>query len=353
MENFVLFYRDPLFGIIIFIAIIALIALLDYSRNRVRAQKKEQSLKDLAKSYEYTTLNDDIAKFIQISPNALQPLMLMARSYAQSGDNESAIQIYLSVLESLKSSKDKILVLEGLGEVYLQAGFLQRSKDIYTQILRTYPRNPHALKSLMQAYEKMGEYEKALEVLECLDEVQNAQNNIPGSSDMEEFNNFVQKSQSYFYLMMLLQSHDIPLVLKLKNLKEIGKNHPMFNKVILKFLKANDKNAFWEYAKGCEDVYNYIDIFYTFDEFPKDIKNYPRIYEIFVAKGMIEDDMICEVFELEILHRLRAIKKAYLGFEYRCHSCKGIFPFDSLRCPQCSELGEMDLIIKVLENRSL
>lgn len=353
--DFLFFYRDPLFGVILFITIIAVIALIDYFRNRYRAQKKEKSLKDLAKSYEYTMLNEDITKFIQISPNSLQPLILMAKSYAQSGDNERAIQIYLSALESIQSHKDRILALEGLGEVYLQAGFLQRSRDIYTQILRTYPRNPSVLNSLMQTYEKMGEYKNALEVLGCLDEVQNTQfkdQNV-NQKEVDDFNDFVKKSQSYFYFMILLQTEPIPLALKVKNLRDIGKTHPMFNRAILKFFRTNHKKAFWKFIKSLESVRNYIDILYPFnaEELPDDLKQYPQIYEIFIAKGIVLDECVCEVFELEILSRLRDVKNAYLGFEYRCDACKGIFPFDSLRCPQCGELGEMDLIIKVLERR--
>ncbi len=350
MENFLFFhlYRDPLFGIIIFIAIIATIALLDYSRNRYRAQKKENSLKELAKSYEYTTFNEDIARFIQTSPDAIQPLMFMAKSYAQSGDNERAIQIYLSILESITSPKDKILALQGLGSTYLHAGFLQRAKNIFTEILHAYPRKIEALKSLIQTYERMGEYEKALEVLECLDEAQSD----PKQPKSAELTSLIKNAQSYFHLMILVQSHHIPLTLKIKNLKEIGKNYPIFNRIILNFLKINDKNVFWDYAFGLKSIRNTIDIFYTLqcNALPSRLIHYPPILEIFVAKGEAQSDRICEVFELEMLRLVRQTKEADLSFQYRCHHCKEIFPFDSVRCPICLEFGEMDLIINVLES---
>lgn len=57
------------------------------------------------------------------------------------------------------------------------------------------------------------------------------------------------------------------------------------------------------------------------------------------------------LFELEVLRVLFAHSKQRgdLVFEYRCHHCKNIFPFDSFRCPMCASVGEMDLIYKIKE----
>ena len=344
MENFLYFYRDPLFGIIIFVAIIATIALFDYSRNKYRIKQKNKSLEDLAKSYEYTSLNEDIIKIIQNSQNSLEPLMLMAKSYAQSGNSENAIQIYLSALESIKNSKQKIQILEALGQTYLQAGFLQRAKDIFTQILKSHPRNPEVLKSLMQTYEKMGEYQKAIEVLECLNEAQG------------DFSS-LQKYQTYFYLMTLLQSHLIPLQKKIKNAIIISKAHLFLERMVLKFLKSNDPKSFWELAFKAKETRNYIDLFFSFEKekLPDQIYQHHQIFEIFVAKGYFESNKPCEVFELEVLRCLqKSNKEISLAFEYRCNHCKKIFPFDSVRCPDCGELDLMDLILKPIEvKRSL
>ncbi|WP_104697080.1 MULTISPECIES: tetratricopeptide repeat protein [unclassified Helicobacter] len=341
MESIVFLYRDPLFGVAILIGIIATIALLDYSHNKYKAQKKSQSLKDLAKSYEHTTLNQDIVKFVQVSPKALPSLMLIAKAHSQSGDSQMAINIYLSLLETTKNSKEKINILEALGNTYLDAGFLQRAKDIFTQILKTYPRNENIMSSLMQTYENMGEYQKALEALDCLDEIQ--------TQDKQKFTN----NKNYFYLMILLNTHIISIEKKIKSITTIGENNPLFHKSILRFLKTYDLKAFWDYIFSIPFSKNFIDILWElqFQDIPKNIESYPQIFEVFVAKGFFDSQISFQIFELEILYLFRkhTKKEACLGFEYRCHQCKSIFPFDSLRCPSCKELSEMDLILKPLE----
>lgn len=347
MDNIVFFYRDPLFGIIILFAIIATIALFDYSRNKYRAQKKQRSLQALAKSYEYTTLNEDISHFITLYPKSIPFVINLAKTYAQSGDSEMAIKIYLSLLESTKNPKTKTIILEDLGKTYLDAGFMQKAKDIFTQILKTYPRNTPVMSLLIKAYEYMGEYQKALEALDCLNEITD-----------EKTQDFYKNNQQYFYLMMLLNNHHIPLNKKVKNAIQIGLDNPLFNKTILRFLKTYDLNSFWNYLLKLEDINNFIDILWEFkdaEELPENIKEFQNIFEVFVAKGFFVSQKACNLFELEVLRlmHIHSDKKVYLGFEYRCHHCKSILPFDSQRCPQCEELTQLDLILKPMQRLDL
>ncbi|CBG40525.1 tetratricopeptide repeat protein [Helicobacter mustelae] len=347
MDSIVFAYRDPLFGIIILAAIITTIALFDYSRNKYRALKKRKSLEALAKSYEYTSLNEDITHFISLYPKATPSLIALAQTHTKSGNNEVAIQIYLSLLESTKHPQTKIIILQSLGITYLNAGFLQRAKDIFTQILKTYPRNQEAMAKLIQCYENMGEYQKAIEALECLDEIKEE------PSDEENHQEFYNRNQQYFYLMILLNTHQIPLAKKVKNAFEIGKKNPLFDKLILRFLKNYDLQAFWDYVLTMENPRNIIDILWEFEResLPSIITNHPKIFEIFVAKGYFPSTTPCEIFELEVLHLMQKHSKfqVYLGFEYRCNHCKSIFPFDSMRCPSCEELTQLDLILKTLQ----
>ncbi|MCE3037282.1 hypothetical protein LW135_05485 [Helicobacter sp. faydin-H20] len=345
MDSILYFYRDPLFDIIILFSIIATIALLDYSRNKYRTHKKQQSLQALAQSYEHTTLNEDMSHFITLYPKATPFLINLAQTYAQSGDNEMAIKIFLSLLESNKNTKTKIVILESLGKTYLNAGFMQKSKDIFTQILKTYPRNATAMKLLIKSYENMGEYQKALEALECLDEIDS------------QTQDFYTNNQQYFYLLILLNAHNIPLYKKIQNATIIGKNNPLFDKIILRYLKNYDLKAFWNYVFCLDSVTNIIDILWEISQenLHDEIINYPQIFEIFVAKGYFESKKECSIFELEILRTMHtySTKKIHLAFEYRCHHCKAIFPFDSPRCPQCEELTQLDLILKPLQKIEL
>ncbi|PAF43347.1 tetratricopeptide repeat protein [Helicobacter sp. 11S03491-1] len=343
MKDIAFIYRDPLFGIAILIAIIAIVALADYSRNRYRSKKRSQSLKNLAKSYEYAGLNDGVMEFLSLAHNPVPTLMFLAQTYAKSGDNEQAIKIYLSMLEKTFESKDKIPILEALGITYFNAGFLQRAKNIFLEVLRSYPRNSGVLSYLMRTYESMGEYKKALEVLDCLDELEFGSNNQTKE---------ISDNKNYLYLMMIINENFLSLEQKQTQIVALMHKAPSLNKMALAYLKTYHLPIFWQQILQLSDIDNLIDLFWGFlpDEIPFEmIENRQNILDIYRAKGYICDDKECALFELELLRVLHQNShlKGSIDFEYRCHSCKNIFPFDSYRCPSCSELGMMDLILKL------
>ncbi|MDO7252365.1 hypothetical protein [Helicobacter cappadocius] len=360
MKDIAFIYRDPLFGITILIAIIAIVALADYSRNRNRSKKRSQSLINLAKSYEYSGLNDGVMEFLSLANNPIPTLMFLAQTYAKSGDNEQAIKIYLSMLEKTPESKDKIPILEALGATYFNAGFLQRAKNIFIEILKSYPRNSNALSYLMRTYESMGEYKKALEVLDCLDEVEF------GSSDKDHFgdknsqyltsleiseNKVILDSKNYLYLMMLINDNFLSLAQKQYQIDLLFAKAPSLQKMILSYMKTYNLPMFWNYIIRLDCVDNFVDLLWSFskDDIPMNIlKDSQQVLDVYRAKGYVDDKKQCEIFELELLRlsHYNTHLKAGIDFEYRCHSCKSIFPFDSYRCPSCSELGMMDLILK-------
>lgn len=168
-------YTDPLVGIIVLAAIIAIAAFIDYCRNRYRSKKKERSLKNLAKSYEFVGIAQGVEEFLTLSHNPIPTLQFIANAYIQSGNTQEAIKIYLSILEHLEhSSKNtisKIEILQNLGSAYYSAGFLQRAKNIFLEILKNYPKNPEVLIYLLKTYEQLNEYKNAINALECIEEI--------------------------------------------------------------------------------------------------------------------------------------------------------------------------------------
>lgn len=351
MKDIAFIYRDPLFGIAVLIAIIAIVALADYSRNYYRSKKRLKSLKNLAKSYEYSELSEGVMEFLTLADNPVPTLMFLAQTYARSGDSEQAIKIYLSMLEKTPESKDKIPILEALGVVYFNVGFLQRAKNIFLEVLKSYAKNPTALSYLMRTYESMGEYKKALEVLDCLDELEFAdsktnQNNQNG----EDIN--INEYKNYLYLMMVINENFLSLEQKESEIVRISQEDASLKKIALSYFKIYKPSLFWQQISSLENIYNFMDLLWTFSKnevlFEK-IQNNQGILDIFRAKGYIDDGKECEIFELELLRSLRigSHLRGNIDFEYRCHSCKSIFPFDSHRCPSCSELGIMDIVLKL------
>ncbi len=208
-ENIAFLYRDPLFSIAILVAIIVVVVFVDYGRNKYRSKKREMALENFTKSYNETSLDDEIIAFLSYAKNPISSLLFLAKTYNIAGDSAYAIKIYLGLLEQVKNSQEKLIILESLGITYFETGFLQRAKNIFLEILKSQPRNPQILLYLMRTYENMGEYKHALETLDCLNEI--------GTSKQQKENKLVET-----YLQFMHLSGDNFLRLEKKN-KEIMK----------------------------------------------------------------------------------------------------------------------------------
>ena len=156
MDNFISFfvdfYKDPLFSIIIIISIIVLVAIADYTRNRFKQKEKVDSLKALAENFNFYEFDKNLNDAINFSKTPQETLVFIAKIYVQSGNFDDAIKIYLAILDKISDLKDKIEIFELLGIAYYKAGFMQRAKAIFIEILKNNPRNKTALSLLMQTY---------------------------------------------------------------------------------------------------------------------------------------------------------------------------------------------------------
>ena len=95
-------YTDPLVGIIILVAIIALVTFIDYYRNRYKDKQKEKSLKNLTKSYEFVGLTQGVEEFLALSDNPIPTLQFIANAYIQSGNTQEEIKILVMLICVLK-----------------------------------------------------------------------------------------------------------------------------------------------------------------------------------------------------------------------------------------------------------
>lgn len=336
---FTTFYKDPLFSIIILLSIIILVAIADFTRNRFKAKQKEHSLKALAENFNFYELDSHLNDALHFSKTPKETLIIIAQIYVKSGNFDDAIKIYLAILDRLSDLKGKIEIFELLGSAYFKAGFLQRAKEIFIEILKHNPRSENALLLLMQTYEVMGDYNSALDVISCLEEVRG----------VEHFH------AVKTYIKMLILINDSLMSASLRN-SEITKLMAQgARKLALQYFLAHNPALFWEAILACEDAKNYIDLLWNVPP-PQNIeaiKSHKQIADIYRAKGLIDDDCECEIFELEILRILRkhSHKRANLGFKYKCKSCQGIFPFDSHRCQNCAEVGEMSVVVEIVEDK--
>lgn len=331
-------YRDPLFGIATFIGIIAFILIADYYRNLYKKKQRQKSLNALVKSYEHHGIFDGIAEFLKVSKEPIPTLLFIAKSYAKGGDNQQAIKIYLTLIEQFDESRQKIEVLEELGTLYVRAGFLQKGKDIFLEILKNNPRNLKILSALVDLYGMLGDYQSAYDALECIEE------NQENMSKNEKHRLFL--AREYFRMQMVFMLRDEEK--RNQELIEILSKEPRLRKMILSFFKINAPKLFWEYLPH-KDWENLIDLLWDIpaSKIPLSIiKNNPAI-EVFQAKGYFPTQQ-CKNFSLESIRLFHTYsqEKATLSFLYVCPHCQSQFPFDEFRCSVCGELGELKLISK-------
>jgi len=123
----------------------------------------------------------------------------------------------------------------------------------------------------------------------------------------------------------------------IKTFEDIYKKYPFTKREYLEYLfRVNPKKAY-----EIVDVYEYLDLFYYRDDIPDNKK----FCNILAAKKLKS----CEKkapFEIEAMKYLPK-DLAEIEFEYFCENCKNIFPIYSSRCPKCNSLFTQKLLIKL------
>lgn len=314
-----------------------LVAIADYTRNRFKLKEKEDSLKTLVKNFNFYEFDKNLNEAINFSKTPRETLVFIAKIYVQSGNFDDAIKIYLAILDKISDIKEKIEIFELLGIAYYKAGFMQRAKEIFIEILRNNPRDISALSLLMRTYETLGEYGNALEVISCLEELE-------GKEKLEIV-------KSYIKMLVLMNDSLMNSQLREREILKITTND--MEKLALQYFLQHNTKRFWEILMNAKNLHNYIDLLWNLPV-PKSmdfVKSHKQIADIYRAKGIICDEVECDIFELETLRILRKYsqKRADLGFKYRCVSCGSSFPFESYRCPTCSEVGAMNVVLEIIE----
>lgn len=346
--DFIDFYRNPIFGILALLAIILLIASIDSIKKNLNRKKRREFLNNISKNFENTDLNQSIKTFMDYDNNQISSLMLIAKTYSQAGNNDEAIAIYKTLNEYSSNTKQKIEILESLGECYYNAGFLERSKEIFEEILRIYPHNISILQHYIRTCEKLRQYDLALEAIECLETILKHDN-------AKECSN-IKHTKNYLKTMIIINNHTLTLIEQQEKLLEIYDLDSTLHSVILRHLRIYNTGIFWQKILDLHDPYPYIDILWLFQkhEIPFDyIKEDSKLANIYRAKGYIKNYIQIDNFALESLQLLNIYSniKGDLEFTYRCKICGATSPFYAYNCPSCNESSTIKLIIKPIEKK--
>ena len=327
MDNFFIEFRDPLFSIIIFFAIIFMITFLSYWWGRYKTKEDSKHLDEFLRQFRALPSKNELKILISSGELSKKAWLLLAASYVKSGDFEKAIEIYQEMLKSSNGvSKKETLFL--LGKVYFKAGFLERSKKIFLEILKNAPRTPLALRYLLLVYESMRDYKAALEVLEPL----------------EALNSEIAKDEAYLKSLSLLNSSSLSALQKADKLLEIYQNSYRLTYLTFEFLfRVNPKLAWENFDSSRSELLT--DVLWSLDS--KDLnldiiaKN-SHLRELYSARGDVDLARESSTFEFNVLMNLKPESvNATLNFEYVCSACKQRYPFPFNRCTGCHEIDSL------------
>ncbi len=324
-------YRDPLYGAIIFLAIVFMLSFVSYWWGIIKSGKEESSVNKFMKKFDQYSGFNEYKEIIQRKDLPTESAILMALTFEKSGEYEKTIEIYSAVLKSTKEPQKRKDILTLLGKTYYKAGFLQKSREVLLASLKLFPRNEEALTYLIVIYENLREYNKAIDVLDTLDEL--------GSE--------VKDKRLYFKTLSIIHNKSIKDKRKIKKLIDLGLDKKIVQRKLFEFLKLNNLSMHDIILKEF-DFRNVIDLVWDMriDRFNQDlIKDNRLLAEIFSAKGEIYDATSSDIFELNTLIKLHLLKddSADLGFRYTCKECKSVFPLYFYRCPKCQNISGAEI----------
>lgn len=328
MDNLVVDYRDPLFSVIIFFSLIFLISFITYSFGVYKERKSRKDYRKLLERFELGKLKEEDYVHLYKTYNLpFDSILLLASTFLHKGNYNKAISVYLTLLEHVTDKVKKEELLELLGTTYFKGGFLQRSKDIFLRILKFSPRNQNALKHLLIVYEKLQEFDKAIEVIESLEEL--------------EVN--ITNERTYIETLKILHDSILSYEKKSEKLYLFFRENIIMERPFVSFLIQFNKEFFWEKVEEF-DLTKIIDLLWYLDfndvDFDK-VSDNEFLTQLYNAKGYLKtcnhsSDFVFDILILINKHEHKI--PATLDFEFICTSCKHIHPIYESRCPHCHEI---------------
>ena len=324
MGSFFIEFRDPLFSIIIFFSLIFLITFVSYWWGRYKMKEDSKHLDKFLRQFRTLPTTNELKVLISSGDLSEKSWLLLADSYVKNGEFEKSIEIYNELL-NLPNASNKQETMFLLGRTYFRAGFLERAKQIFLQILQKSPRTPQALRYLLLVYEQMRDYKAALEVLEPLDEL----------------NEDISSDAAYLHAITLLNDPKLSSEEKAKRLVEIYTSTHHLSYLIFEFLFRTDPKLAWSHFDSSKSEL-LVDILWNLDAKNLDLDIISKnsfLRELYSARGDIDLAQRSSVFEFDLLISLKNTPtKATLNFEYMCQRCKKVHPFAFTRCNYCHSI---------------
>ncbi|MBX1885477.1 tetratricopeptide repeat protein [Campylobacter peloridis] len=318
MDFFFVEYRDPLFGLMVLTALVFVITSSHFLW-RIYANKDQKNKLDrFVKKFEINSTHQQILKNANLS---IENLNFLAQVFTKSGEFEKAVGIYLIALQKTNDATQKEFIFFSLAQVYLKAGFLERSVEALLNSLKIKSRNKESLKLLKIVYLKLKDYDRVLEVLECLFEL--------GDNIYEE---------KALIKALKIQSSSQSEEEKIKECLALAKN----NESVLRlcFLHYKDKITQMPKFENIIDLLDECLVALNVED--------EKYHEFFYAKNLESKPINIKNTKLKILKILNDNKlKANLSFTYVCCNCKNQSPLFFYHCPFCYEFKTCEIYYEV------
>lgn len=406
MDFFFVEYRDPMFGLLVLVALVLVVAVLHYAWRTLSSKSQKKELEGFIKKFDIADEHKDLLRASSLS---LENLHFLAGIFTKSGEFEKAIQIYLIALEKIKDKGEQEAIFYDLAEVYFRAGFLQRSVEVLLNALNLRPRNEKALKLLKIVYLRLKRYGEVLQSLDALFELgcevskerefinvialkNGAQSGVLGEKNLSVDDkrsqnlalnapNSALKSEN----LAILNSSDLNSKnanSKAKNLKNLNSNLETSN------LNSKDLNLNLENSNSTLNL-NSKDL--NSAQSPKSYENNELVKRFLLENGaeihaefelvidllykgkraiFLDDNAYFELFcamklapkrqnyaftnpKLKMLEILNDNDfKARLSFSYVCTHCKNQMPLFFYHCPICYEFGGCKILYEVRDDET-
>ncbi len=338
MEQILPAYNDPLFSILLIIIISLIIALATYGWGLYRQQKEQGNLLKFLDKFESTECALDTTD-MPFEPHMLKPLTLLAKAFENSGEYHKSINIYLYLIKNIPDDLGKLELMERLGNTYLHAGFLERARSIYAEILRKKPRNIKVLYELGVVYEMMHKYDKAKEVIEPLEML---------GEETHALTRFLELSE-------IKSSKTISIEEKIEKLHKILDAEPTLYREIVNTMLQLDTRVAWEIIDP-ERLKEVIDILWFLPNSQLDldiITANTQLSTLYYAKGYVQKPTVQSgIFSLDMLATAKqsGFEQGDLLFSYLCKKCKQSFPVSFNRCPNCMAINSVEVEEKIAKS---
>jgi len=340
MEHILPSYKDPLFSILLIIVLSLIIALATYGWKLYKEQKEAGNLLKFLDKFESSECTLDTTN-MPFEEHMFKPLSLLAKAFESAGEYPKAITIYLYLIKNMPSEAAKTELMERLGSIYLHAGFLERARSIFMEILRKKPRNPKVLYELAVVYEMLQEFNKAKEVIEPLAQLDEQTHPL----------------ESFLHFSQLLHAPQLSPQERASSLLKFLQKEPSYYRHVIAALFKLDTQMAWQTIDP-ERTKEILDILWYLPNSQLDldiISSHQTLSTLYYAKGYLQTPMAQSGnFAIDMIAKARenGFEEGDLEFSYLCQKCKQSFPVSFRRCPNCMAFNSVEVEEQIAKKRT-